>query len=531
MSINRVIDSEGDERSELPPLLLPSYMPGAGARITSTTSVENSRTPSCLWTAMLLIVGLLTGAALLVASMTLVAGDWNRLAVALAPLPTPTITPTPGPPDSDGDSIADEVDNCSDRSNTDQSDVDNDGVGDACDNDIDGDSIANEVDNCLLVVNPQQVDIDNDLIGDDCDNDHDNDQIPNELDNCPNSANPAQANIDDDALGDACDDQIDLSGLSLDISRTIYIGSDQAAPIVSISSTQTLPGPQGFFISTTMGTLATRQASCDSVSSQTLTIAAADRSFILCPPASEGEAQLITKYADNRNAGTAIGGVFSLEFVREDLQLDIIQLDPLDTPYACVEALVESSDTSNSVESRIIPFDLAVTSNMSGDRSYTLSYQGTGRLYAVPYRDNFCDITDVSLVTDGDDITIQNSARYRLFYEPASDGENMVFRLRSNMRDDIDAQSVVMPIIRVNTSLKLRDSNGEVAQRIVDGQRLVVAGIGGENLDRWMSVRMNGEFYWLNVGRLGDVYTTVGDITQVPQIQIPGSLLNSPLSD
>ena len=38
-------------------------------------------------------------------------------------------------PDSDGDGIADDKDNCAKIANTDQSDVDRDGTGDACDSD------------------------------------------------------------------------------------------------------------------------------------------------------------------------------------------------------------------------------------------------------------------------------------------------------------------------------------------------------------------------------------------------------------
>lgn len=131
------------------------------------------------------------------------------------------------PPDRDEDGVSDLLDNCPDRANAGQEDLDGDALGDLCDDDLDGDATANNQDNCPLIANQDQRDQDHDGRGDLCDDsvcpeffvlaangdcnptDDDNDGVPTHEDNCRDLANADQADSDDDGLGDACDSDRD----------------------------------------------------------------------------------------------------------------------------------------------------------------------------------------------------------------------------------------------------------------------------------------------------------------------------------
>jgi hypothetical protein len=131
--------------------------------------------------------------------------------------------------DTDMDGFPDETDNCPTIAN-DQSDVNSDGIGDACQpNDPDGDgwpdledhcpAVADAAnlnsdadthgdvcDNCPLTDNENQSDVNSDGIGDVCQpDDGDADGWPDVEDNCVLVANALQTDTDTDGLGDACD--------------------------------------------------------------------------------------------------------------------------------------------------------------------------------------------------------------------------------------------------------------------------------------------------------------------------------------
>ena len=117
--------------------------------------------------------------------------------------------------DTDEDTIENSVDNCPTVHNISQTDIDDDGIGDACDPDKDGDGYLNGDDVFPLDASEWE-DSDGDGVGDNTDFDDDGDGVVDSMDAFP--FDPAEfADTDGDGIGDNADIDDDNDGVDDDL--------------------------------------------------------------------------------------------------------------------------------------------------------------------------------------------------------------------------------------------------------------------------------------------------------------------------
>ena len=136
--------------------------------------------------------------------------------------------------DFDGDGVCGDVDECPYDALDDE---DGDGMCadvDPCpvdwENDADGDGICESDDNCPTVANTNQSNVDGDEYGDACEPDNDDDGVIDDEDNCPLDVNADQVDFDGDGYGDVCDDDTDGDGV-ID-GGDVCLGTTPGAPVL-----------------------------------------------------------------------------------------------------------------------------------------------------------------------------------------------------------------------------------------------------------------------------------------------------------
>lgn len=159
--------------------------PGAYATVSFTTTLDKAGSWT-VWPSYQILAG---------RTYRLGPSEWHACALRVAAAEQ----------DSDQDGIADDADNCPENANRDQSDIDDDGKGDACDSCDDRDSDRDGVKNCVDECPDEAGVADRNGCPEPEEADRDGDGVKDDDDNCVSISNQDQKDIDSDGLGDACD--------------------------------------------------------------------------------------------------------------------------------------------------------------------------------------------------------------------------------------------------------------------------------------------------------------------------------------
>lgn len=519
-----------------PPYLPPNRMPGAQPRETGHPVSRGESGPR--WP---LMAGTALGTAVITAviSILIATSLWSPrtvelqiTAIAAATFTaeyTPPPTFTPIPPDADQDTVLDADDNCRANSNAEQTDLDEDGIGDACDDDTDGDSIPNTSDNCPLIAGVSSVDTDGDNQGDACDADDDQDRIEDERDNCPFIANSNQEDMDGDDLGDACDTSFDLQGIQITTtaSQPLYLGQVENETTLQIDyAANTTAAEEGKIqILASEGTLHTQGQTCADPAGDVLTLPALPIVLVYCPPSEQPDGDLAITVREIDDSGKSIGGggFLRLSTIKESLTpafemgrpLNITpKLDPTLLNRCTVTTPVDDLD----LEQAAIPvlFSLQTDPATEAGRTYpvTLSIP-PGRVYWMDRRT--CQLLGDGPLSGDISISADINRNYTLYYVPEVNANTST--LRVTVGDQTNSYNIP-PVLVATSRINFRNTAGTLVSRLEEGGRALIVGIGSEG---WIQVQFDDDEreLWVNLDQNAESFTLLGSLTSAPAVQTP----------
>lgn len=518
-----------------PPYLPPNRMPGAERESVRPVSRGASGTRWPLLASTALGTAIVTA----IVSILLAQALWSPQTVALqitalaAATMTAEYTPpptfTPVPPDADRDTVLDADDNCRAVSNAEQTDLDNDGIGDACDDDSDGDNIPNSTDNCPLSAGVSSADTDGDGQGDACDADDDQDRIEDERDNCPLIVNSGQEDMDGDGLGDACDTTFDLQGIQITTSarQPLYLGQaeNETAVQIDYAANTEAAGEGQIQILASEGTLHTEGQTCADPAGDVLTLPTLPASLIYCPPDEqpEGELTITAREIDADGQSIGSGGFMALRTIQETVTpvfemgrpLNITpETDPTLLNHCALTAPVEELD----LEQAAIPvlFTLQTEPNTEAGRTYPVILGiPPGRAYWVDRRT--CQLLGDGPLADDSTIAADINYAYTLYYIPEPDVSN------TTLRATVAGQTAtfnIPPILVATSRINFRNNAGTLVSRLEEGGRALILGVGGEG---WVQVQLDNDEreLWVNLDQNAESYTLLGSLSSAPAVQTP----------
>jgi hypothetical protein len=519
-----------------PPYLPPNRMPGAQQRETGRPINRGDSGPR--WP---LMAGTAFGTAIVTAiiSILIALQFWSPQTVALqitalaAATMTAEYTPpptfTPIPPDADQDTVLDEADNCRTNANAEQTDLDNDGIGDACDDDSDGDTIPNTGDNCPLMAGVSSVDTDSDNQGDACDADDDQDRIEDERDNCPILANSGQEDMDGDGLGDGCDVSFDLQGIQINLSarQPLYLGQAENEIPLEIDYTGSTEAAEGgqIQILTSAGTLHPDQQTCADPAGDVLTLPSLPARLIYCPPGTQpqGDLTITAREIDDTGKSIGSGGFLAVSTIQETVTAVFDMGHPLNITEETDPTLLNHCTLSTPIddlnlEQAAIPvlFTLQTDPNTETGRTYPVTLGiPPGRAYWVDRRT--CQLLGDGPLADDTTIAADINEGYTLYYVPDPEASN------TTLRATVAGQSFaynIPPVLVATKRINFRNTAGTLVSRIEEGGRALILGVGSEG---WIQVQLDNEEreLWVNLDQNTESYTLLGSLSSAPAVQTP----------